>query len=171
LYYSFSSVRLFLGCFELRFDEGDEVSTSAEKGPCGDDDFAKGDEGQVHYDNGVLVQREIAWLYVTQIGAFYVGHPFVLAKFVMELSVPHVEAGRRLGPRLQQAIGETSCGCPEVQNVDSLDWQRKLVEEPTQLFSTSSHIGRRRFDSHFGVFGQKASGFVHPFSPDPNLPS
>ena len=40
-----------------------------------------------------------------------------------------------------------------------------------QFFSSSSHVGRRRFDSHFGVFREKASGFVHPFGSDPNLPS
>ena len=80
---------------------------------------------------GYWSSREIARLYVTQIRALYVGHTFVLTKLVMELSVTYVEAGRRFCPRLQQAIGETSRGCPKVQNVDSLDGQRKLVEKPS----------------------------------------
>ena len=77
------------------------MSTFAEKGPCCSDDFAKGDEGQVHYDNGVVVQREVAGFYVTQIRTLYVGHTFVLPKLVMELSVSYVEAGCRFCPRLQ----------------------------------------------------------------------
>ena len=105
---------------ELRLDHGQDLAV---RGRTGDDcrqDLAQGDEGDVDRDH-VGTKREVRRLDRPGVRPLDHGYPRVVPQGLVDLAVGDVEGDHLRRTSLEQAVGEATGRCPDVQAPGATD--------------------------------------------------
>ncbi len=152
---SASGIGLFAGGFELRFYEGDADAAGLEEGPAGREDFAKGNERQIHYHEGVFRVGENGRIDRAGVDFLDVMDTGVGLQLVVQLAVPDIDADGLGGAGLKQAVGESAGRGTDIDEAYPLDGDGADGEKGGEFLAPAGDEARGflDFESDVGWIG------------------
>src|SRR3989441_10286219 len=125
---------------ELRLDEGDHVGPGRKDPEDGRQDLLQGDEG--HVDHGERrVLGENTGVERAGVGLLHDDHARIPPEAGIELPGANVHGVDAGGPALQQTVGESAGGGPDVDADPAHHGNVEVVERVDQLLAAAADVG------------------------------
>jgi len=164
-------------CFELRFDENNDgalprVIGSTESREDGGKNECRGDEGNVHRDEGWgrgVGDKKFSEREEAGVGALAEGDAGVIPKLLSDLAVAGVNSQNRVCAGLEHAVGESTCGGSDVDAGEISEVDGPVGEGALELESAAAdifEIGAE--EANGGVGGDGGTWFVNALLVDEN---